>query len=83
MIIYTATWCGPCDRLKNRLVERGIAFDEVDIEQDEAAADWVAGVNDGNQAIPTVRFPDGSWLTNPSVDAVVERLATSTALSES
>jgi mycoredoxin len=74
LIIYTASWCGPCARLKSRLTERSIAFDEIDVEQDPSAAEWVVSVNGGNQTVPTVRFPDGSALTNPSVDAVVERL---------
>jgi mycoredoxin len=47
---------------------------EVDIEQDPAAADFVMSVNGGFQTVPTVVFPDGSALTNPSAAAVKERL---------
>ena len=32
-------------------------------------------VNNGNQTVPTVRFADGSALTNPSIIDVKERLA--------
>ncbi len=32
-------------------------------------------VNGGNQTVPTVRFPDGSALTNPSIVEVKQRLA--------
>ena len=31
-------------------------------------------VNDGNQTVPTVRFADGSALTNPSFPEVVAKL---------
>ena len=31
------------------------------------AAAFVMGVNGGNQTVPTVRFDDGSALTNPSI----------------
>ena len=34
-------------------------------------------VNDGNQTVPTVVFPDGSTLTNPSVIQVQDRLGLS------
>jgi mycoredoxin len=32
-------------------------------------------VNGGNQTVPTVVFPDGTALTNPSLNEVKERLA--------
>ena len=38
---------------------RGISFDEVDIEADPAAAEFVGSVNGGNQTVPTVKFADG------------------------
>jgi mycoredoxin len=46
----------------------------VNIEQDEAAAQLVEGVNDGNRTVPTVVFPDGTALTNPSIDQVKRAL---------
>jgi mycoredoxin len=75
LVVYTASWCGPCKRLKNRLTDRGITFDEVDVEEDAEAADWVAEANGGSWLVPTVRLPDGTAMVNPSVDAVVGRLA--------
>ena len=36
--MYTTTWCGYCLRLKTVLKNEGIAFVEVDIELDPAAA---------------------------------------------
>lgn len=52
----------------------GIAYTEVDIEQDPSAADFVMSVNGGNQTVPTVVFPDGSARTNPSIGEVKEIL---------
>jgi mycoredoxin len=73
--IYSTPWCGYCHRLKGQLEREGIAFVEIDIEQDPAAADVVMAVNHGNQTVPTVVFPDGSVATNPSLADVVARLA--------
>ena len=50
---------------------------EVDIERDPAAADFVMSVNGGNQTVPTVVFPDGSVMTNPSAAQVKAQLAAS------
>ncbi|HKE51927.1 MAG TPA: mycoredoxin [Actinomycetes bacterium] len=73
--MYSTTWCGYCRTLKSAMDRAGIAYDEIDIEQDPAAARYVMGVNGGNQTVPTLRFADGSSLTNPSLTEVKQRLA--------
>ena len=73
--MYTTTWCGYCNRLKTMLKADGIAYDEVDIEHDPAAADFVGSVNGGNQTVPTVRFADGSTMTNPAAKEIKAKLA--------
>jgi len=75
--MYTTQWCGFCRRLKGQLAREGIEVAEVDIEWDSAAADYVMSVNGGMQTVPTVAFPDGTVLTNPSAAQVRERLAAS------
>lgn len=52
----------------------GITFEEIDIEADPQAAAFVESVNGGNQTVPTVVFPDGTALTNPSIGQVKEKL---------
>jgi mycoredoxin len=73
--MYTTTWCGYCYRLKRQLDRAEIGVTEVDIERDPAAAAVVKQLNDGDQTVPTVVFPDGSALTNPSMGEVVARLS--------
>jgi mycoredoxin len=75
LTMYSTPWCGHCKRLKGALENEGIEFREVDIEQDPAAADYVMSVNGGFQTVPTVVFPDGSAMTNPSAAQVKERLS--------
>jgi mycoredoxin len=72
--MYSTTWCGYCRRLKSQMEREGIAFSEVNIEEDPAAADLVMQVNGGNQTVPTLVFPDGSAATNPSLAEVKKRL---------
>ncbi|MEV7011824.1 mycoredoxin [Streptosporangium sp. NPDC051022] len=74
LTVYTTTWCGPCRRLKTQLTREGISYQEIDIEQNPDAAQFVMSVNNGNQTVPTVLFPDGTAVTNPSVIEVKARL---------
>ena len=69
--MYSTSWCGHCRRLKAQLDRAGVDFDEVDIEADTAAASFVAGANGGNQTVPTVVLPDGTVLTNPTIDQII------------
>jgi mycoredoxin len=73
--MYSTSWCGYCHRLKSQLTREGIAYDVVDIERDESAASFVMSVNGGNQTVPTLRFEDGSSLTNPTIVQVKQHLA--------
>ncbi|MFC4560444.1 mycoredoxin [Nocardiopsis mangrovi] len=73
--MYSTPWCGFCKRLKSQLAREGIEIDEVDIEQNPEAAEYVMQVNGGNQTVPTVVFPDGTAMTNPSLTQVKEKIA--------
>ncbi len=75
--MYSTTWCGYCQRLKAQMTRAGIAFVEVDIERDPQAAAFVESVNGGNQTVPTVTFPDGTAMTNPSIGQVQAALGLS------
>ena len=74
LTMYTTPWCGYCRRLKSQLAREGIEITEVDIEREPDAAEYVMSVNGGFQTVPTVLFPDGSSLTNPSARAVRQRM---------
>ncbi|MEV0477588.1 glutaredoxin family protein [Streptomyces prunicolor] len=52
--MYSTTWCGYCRRLKSQMDREGIAYDEINIEQDPASAAFVEKANGGNQTVPTV-----------------------------
>jgi len=75
LTIYSTQWCGYCHRLMKQLDREDVQYAVIDIEHDPAAAEFVMGVNGGNQTVPTVVFPDGSAMTNPSLAQVKERLA--------
>ncbi|GAB4502977.1 MAG: mycoredoxin [Anaerolineales bacterium] len=64
--VYGADWCPDTRRAKRLLEERKIAYRWVDIDQDKAAEKIVLEANRGNRSIPTIVFPDGSILVEPS-----------------
>ncbi|MDT0342560.1 mycoredoxin [Streptomyces litchfieldiae] len=78
--MYSTTWCGYCRRLKSQLEREGIAYTEIDIEQDPSAVALVEKANNGNRTVPTVVVvPHGSGpevtMTNPSLAEVKQALA--------
>jgi len=73
--MYSTPWCGYCHRLRAQMDRAGIDYLVVDIEADPTAAELVMSVNDGMQMVPTLLFPDGSALTNPSLEQVKAQLA--------
>ena len=72
--MFSTPWCCYCVRLKRQLDKAGLAYVEVDIEQDPEAAAYVEQVNGGNQTVPTVLFPDGTAATNPSLKDIKRAL---------
>jgi mycoredoxin len=72
--MYSTPWCGYCHRLARQLDRESIGYVVVDIELDPAAAEYVTGVNGGNRTVPTVRFPDGTALTNPTLAEIKDQL---------
>jgi mycoredoxin len=66
LIIYTTSWCGDCRRVKKLLDDYKIGYIEINIDQDPQAAQFVETINGGYRSVPTLVFPDGTTLTEPS-----------------
>ncbi len=64
-VIYTTTWCGDCRRTKRQLQEAGVAYSEVDIEQDAAAEALVLERSGGRRVVPTLELDGHLWAFNP------------------
>lgn len=66
IVMYATTWCGDCRMAKRWFDQHGIAYDYINIEQNDEAAAYVTKINGGKQSVPTIVFPDGSILVEPS-----------------
>jgi mycoredoxin len=53
--VYGADWCEDTTRTREQLDKLGVAYDYVNIEQDEQAALWVKEQNDGKERKPTLQ----------------------------
>jgi mycoredoxin len=75
--MYGTTWCGDCARSKRLLDRLKVPFSFINIEQDTDAREYVVRVNHGNRSVPTIVFPDGSVLVEPSDQQLEEKLKAS------
>ncbi len=66
IIMYGTTWCGDTRRARQFFADNNIDYEWIDINNDKAAVEYVMSVNNGNKSVPTILFPDGSLLVEPS-----------------
>jgi mycoredoxin len=66
IVVYGTAWCGDCRRAKKLLERRGIDYAWVDVEERKGAKEEMLRFNGGDRRVPTLLFPDGSVLVEPS-----------------
>lgn len=66
IVMYGTPWCGDCFRARRFLDKRNIPYEYINIFTNRDAASIVEQINNGNRSVPTIVFPDGSTLTEPS-----------------
>ena len=59
--MYTTSWCGDCRMTKMFMAEKGISYEEIDIEQTPGAAEIVMKANAGKRKVPTLDI-DGRFV---------------------
>ena len=74
ILVYGASWCPDCRRAKKFLADQRMPYSWHDIEVDPEGARLVQDRNDGKNIIPTIVFPDGSHLSEPSNEELAEKL---------
>jgi mycoredoxin len=74
ILMYGTTWCGDCRRSKRVLEGRGVPYRWINIEDEEGAAEEMLRLSGGRQSVPTIRFPDGRVLVEPSDQELTAQL---------
>lgn len=72
LVMYGAKWCPDAKRARKFLDEHGIDYEWRDVDEEEGAREFVIKIN-GKFVIPTLLFPDGSRMTEPSNEQLVAR----------
>jgi mycoredoxin len=74
LLIYGVTWCGDCRRTQRFLQANKIEYDFINIDHDKHGEQIVIEVNHGFRSVPTIIFPDGSILVEPSDHQLAQKL---------
>ncbi len=72
--IYSTSWCPDCWRTKRFLKRHEVDFKWIDIDFNKTGAEIVKKINYGKQIVPTIVFPDGSALSEPSDSGLAQKL---------
>ncbi len=56
LVVYRTQTCPDCHAVQRALDAAGIAYREVDMEQDPMAAELVMRLNDGRRSVPTLVY---------------------------
>ena len=76
ILFYSTSWCGDCRRSRKVFEAVGVSYTDIDIEEHPEAAEIVRELNHGAHSVPTIIFPDGSVLVEPSNAVLEEKLTT-------
>ncbi len=63
---FTTQWCGDCIRSKALLKKLSVSFEEIDIDVNKEAYEFVKDLQNAKPRIPTILFDDGSYLVEPT-----------------
>jgi thioredoxin reductase (NADPH) len=72
--VYGASWCPDCRRAKKFLADQRVGYEWFDIDGMPDLLKVVQDRNNGNDIIPTIVFPDGSHLSEPSNEELADKL---------
>lgn len=72
--IYATEWCWDCRRARKFFDHHAIPYRWVNIDQDPQAESFVKQTNKGMRSVPTIVFPDGSILVEPSNRQLEQKL---------
>jgi mycoredoxin len=73
IVIYGTTWCGDCKRTRAFFDRNQITYKFVDIDREPKGRAYVEQVNHGNRSVPTIVFPNGDMLVEPSTMQLLTR----------
>jgi glutaredoxin-like protein len=74
IIVYGTDWCFDCLRTRRFLNQHQVPYEWVNIDKDQEGEQFVLKVNQGMRSVPTILFPDGTKLVEPSNSELAQQL---------
>ncbi len=75
ILVYGRPYCAMVPPVRKLLERAEVDYEYTDIWEDEEAAARVRRINQGNETVPTLVFPDGATMTEPSLRELLGKLA--------
>lgn len=72
--IYTSKWCSHSLIVERFLDKNEIAVDKINIDGNSESRARLIEINSGYASVPTLIFPDGTKLIEPSLDQLRKKL---------
>ena len=76
--VYGTNWCPDCKRAKKFFAEHRIQYENINIDESAESIAFVESINNGMRIIPTIIFPDGEVLVEPSNAELAQKLGLQT-----
>ena len=74
IVMYSTQYCPDCLRAKAFFEANDISYLPVTIEGNQDATEFVMKMNNGYKSVPTIIFPDGTVLVEPSWQELREKV---------
>ncbi len=74
IILYTSRWCAHARSVEGYLSRNNISVQRINIDGNQEARQELIKINGGYASIPTLIFPDGTKLTEPSLSKLRGKL---------
>lgn len=75
IVMYGKDWCRDCHSAKHWFETHDILYEYINVEEDEQAEEIMRKVNGGIGRVPTIVFPDGSFLIEPTARQLDTKLS--------
>jgi len=73
--MYTTESCSDCYRAKAFFEANNIEYLRIALEGNVEATEFVMQVNNGLRSVPTIVFPDGSILVEPTWEELKQKIS--------
>ena len=74
IIMYSKSWCGDCHRAKQFFADYEIEYTDIDVEENPESVSVVRELSGGRENVPTILFPNGNVLVEPSYAELAEQM---------